>query len=701
MQEDIQDYAISYYSKLQHPILEAKYCQQNIFVVDSENILYIFDSTFNLVKKTKLSKKGEEHHFYSNAFSISNNFVSAPLENSLMWIHYDKDLKVVHKSDVHLNSIVFTSYCKSSKYLLSASEDGRVYLHDTLTKTLRYVFSNKPDHCSYISISERNRFAYVGYFNGENLLLNLQNDHIISFETKYPIELASFFDNEKKLFLADREGNSIIYDCVEYTILSQKVLFTQWASSVVLSTNKKFFIVGTRTQKLYLLDPYNNELIQALTLPDSGVTSMDIKEESLLLSCTNGTLLTIDLAAQKEEFLIHLNLKEYDKAQEILQKNYFLTLDDSFEKFGAGFDEVLIKAKEYITKKMFDEALSIVQPFMGYKKYRTKLDQLFMQQDHIASFLEALEKKDIVGAYGIAYKYPLIESLNVYLTLEKHWNNTFTKARKVLEEDPLRGEKQAQEILALYEKVSQKSNLVRRLLTNKNIFTKADNAIKKQDFGLYFKLCEEYVFLKDTSLYKKVDELGYSMQRKALEWYKEGMYAKAKEVFRSLLYFPSHKKYALSEIAKIEKIVKFTDYVAKEQKEFAYSLANKHTFLSFTDAFERLNKPFEEKMQKALSCAKVGDVIGVQKELWEYMKIKELQDKIDSCIKIAYLKQLEDCDFSLIKRDLVLRRYFSLFGSDDLIEAIFEKKGYQYEFQNLVKSAQKVEVQRYSDSLCS
>jgi hypothetical protein len=426
---------------------------------------------------------------------------------------------------------------------------------------------------------------------------------------------------------------------------------------------------------------------------------MDIEGDILLLSCTNGTLLTINLAYEKEQFLIHLNLKEYAQVKEILDGNCFLSLDDSFEKFRAGFEEVLVKAKEYITKQMLEQALDIVAPFMGYLEYREKLDQLFIQQDHIASFMEAVEKKDILNAYLIAEKYPLIESLNIYISLEKQWELAFAKARKILEEDPLHGAKKAQEFLIFYERIPQKSDLVRHLLANKNIFIKADDAIKKQDFVSYFKYCQKFSFLQGTGLYKKVENLGYSMQRKALEYYKERKFDKAKEVLQILLDFPSHKNSALKEISKIECMMKFIDCVESEQKATAYTMANENSFLSFVDAFEKLNKPFEEKMHKAFISAKSGDAAAVRRELFEYIEIKELHNKIDSCMKVAYLQQLESCDLSQIQRDLVLKKYTSLFGLDDLIEAIFDKKGYREEFQNFAKAPKTIDVRRYEDTL--
>lgn len=694
-----QAYIIENYSKLKNPIIEAKFCDDSILVIDAKNILHTFNSAFSLLGSTRLTKDETSQHLYSNIFSVSNNRIAIPVGENLLWAQYNQKVKAVHKTDIHTKSIAFTSYSSCASYLLSCDEKGKAYLHDTASKTTCYAFTNKPDYCSYATISQKNRFAYIGYFNSTNTLLDLKNDTTIEFETKHPVELASFFDNEKKLFLADREGNSTIYDCLTQKIISRKAIFTQWPTAVVLSPNKKYFIVSTRSKKLYIHDPFKNEILQTLELQDSGVTSMDLKENRLLLSFTNGTLSTIDLGAQKEQFLINLQLKEYHKAKEILDINCFLYLDESIEKFKAGFDEAILKAKEFMTKSMLDKAIAVVKPFMADNEYRKKVDQLFMQNDRIGSFIEAVENNDIVDAYLIAKKYPIVESLTLYSSLENQWEREFAKARKLLEKDSLRGKEKAKEILALYERIPQKSNIVRRLLANVGVFGELDVALKKQDFALFFKLADEYSFLKDTLIYKRVENLGTSMRDKAVDFYNEGDYEKAKAIFGALLLFPSHKTLALNELNKVEQITKFNSYVEKNQKASAYSLAAQHPYLTFTKAFETLNKPFEEAIKRALVFANTADVKSARQELFDYLGIEELYNKMDSCMKVAYLKQIENSDFSSIKRTSVLKKYNYLFGLDNLLENLFVKKGYAQEYQNFAKEPKKIELQRYEDTI--
>ena len=149
----------------------------------------------------------------------------------------------------------------------------------------------------------------------------------------------------------------------------------------------------------------------------------------------------------------------------------------------------------------------------------------------------------------------------------------------------------------------------------------------------------------------------------------------------------------------MEQIVKFNAYVAEDQKAFAYALAAKYSFLTFTELFETLNKPFEEAMKRALVFANLADIKSARQEFFDYLEIKEPHKKMDSCMKVAYLKQIESCDFSSAKRAIILKKYNYLFGLDDLLENLFEKKGYTQEYQDFAKAPQKLEMRRYEDTI--
>ncbi|EQB40395.1 hypothetical protein M947_00940 [Sulfurimonas hongkongensis] len=696
----MQNYHIKNHFTLENPIVEVKLQEDNISFVDSQNVLYIFDKKFKLSLKMKLDKSNDTRHMFCNEFNISKNSISVPLKKNLISTLYNEGkIKATFKSTIHQSNINFTRYSKDAKYLLSASLDGKVFIHDLETKTIRYSYKNRPDYCSYATFSHKNKLVFVSYFNRTNTLLNLQDDTLVEFNTNDPIELAIFFDEDRKLFLANREGYSIIYDCIEKEIISQKVLFTHWPTSATLSQNRKNIVIGTRTNKLYIIDPFKNELINSMDFEDSAVANVDIKNNDLLIGFTNGNLSLIDLSYKKEQFLHHVNLKEYDKAKEILDSNCFLYLDDAIDKFKKSFDEVLVKAKELITKKFVDEAIKLVDPFMQYKEFKTKIDALLIQQDHIAHFIEAVEKKEIQNAYFFAQKYPIIESLHYYTLLENRWEKIYAEARSALEEDPLRGVHKAKNILSPYEKIPQKSELIKFLLNNSVMLSRADAAVKKQDFKTYFRLVEEFDFLKQTRLFKKIQDLAVSIKNKATQLYADGEYKAAQNTFRTILDFQEYKQFALNEIEKIDHILRFQFAIEKGNKKLIYSFANKYNFLSFTPEFEGFNEEFDKHINKALKVTKYGDVKKARYILNDYIGIKELEKKIDNCIKIGYLKQFENTDASPKEQDLFLKRYNFLFGIDNLLEASMIKKSLSALFKEFCEDPSTLEVKRYPDSL--
>ncbi len=434
-------YATQKYFKLQNGILEAQKSGEYIFIVDVQAVLYIFDSSYGLITKMKLLKEGSGRHLFSKAFSVRGGFVAVPAKKTLLQARYSEEgkLKPFFKRELHEQDIELTRYSPDRKHLLCAGADGKAFLIDTKSKKIRYIFKNKPDFASCASFSHSGDCAVVSYFNMENLVLNLTNDKLKHFTLNGVVEAAVFFDDDKKILLMDREGYSSVYDCVLGKVTDSRVLFNQWVTEAVLTGDGRYVIVGTRKNRLYLLDPFQNRAVFSVDMEDEGVTSLSLDGEVLQLTYINGTIHTVDMGHKKDDFHVNVEVKDYARAKKILDENSFLYLDPGIEKFKAGFEDIYKKAQELIAKDRLEEALELVEPFMGFEEFQQSLDTLMLQKDHIAEFIEAVNEKKYPLAYQIAAKYPIIQKLNLYQKLERQWEKVFAKARKVLEEDPLRG----------------------------------------------------------------------------------------------------------------------------------------------------------------------------------------------------------------------------------------------------------------------
>ncbi|MBN2782034.1 MAG: WD40 repeat domain-containing protein, partial [Campylobacterales bacterium] len=470
----MKQFSTKRYFKLKNPILKASFHDGYYYVIDNKSILYILDLNFKIKIKQKVSDLNDLHS-YTHLYSLSSGIVSIPRGDSLMCVKY-KDGKIVLtcKTKSKSDKIVFTTFNKNGNLLISCTLDGKVTIFSRDSKTYSYVFEYQPDYLSTAFFSSKDIFVYLGYFNLENRILNLQNNKVIKFRYDNPIENGAFFDNDKKLFLVDRAGNSIIYDCITYKIIDKKALFNEWVSSVTLYKDEKYILVGTRTNKLYLLEALKNELVASVELDAYGITSITVVLDQLILSYGDSSFQVIDLNYKRELFISHIELQEYHDVKKILGENIFLYADEYMQKFEAGYEKVLVQAKELIAKSKIDEAISLVEPFMYNKKFKDELDSLFMQQDHIAKFIEFVEKNNILSAYGLANKYRVIPSLSAYQSLEKNWEVAFTKAKKILEDESVDGKNKAQDILKDYIRVEQKQEIVKKLLSNADKFSLAE-----------------------------------------------------------------------------------------------------------------------------------------------------------------------------------------------------------------------------------
>lgn len=688
------------YLSLQNPIIEVGFAQGYLFAVDTTDTLYIFDNTYSLQLKEQITKNSKPHHPFSHRYSIAHGMISFGVAKTFYLGKFiDNKFIIDAKHPMYENKIVFTKFSLDGTLVFSAAEDGRARIITTATNTLRYILPHQPDYCSYAVFSKRSLFLFVGYFNNKNIILNLQTDALIIIETLEPIECALFFDNDTKLYLCDRSGNTITFDLLTDKEINKTSLINEWISCAI--EIDKHIIIGTRKEKLYIVEPQTNTIAMQISLEHEGISSMAQRDGVLYLSFADGVVQVIDTSYKKDLFIEHIEKKEYQHAKDILDRNNFLYLNSAMELFNAGFEEVYASAKEFVTKGDIESAASLVAPFMGNKEFSHKIDLLFMQQEYIASFINATNKEEFESAYEIALRYPIIQTLALYSSLEKVWDRTFNAARNAIEEDPLRGKLRAKEILARYEKIPQKSELVKQLINNSEKFALAETFIKNQDFKSYFSLVGSYGFLKETHLYKKVDALANNIKTNALKAYTNKEYSQAKELFTQLLLFTTFHSFAKQHLLKIDASILLAQLIEQNDIKKIYIVVDKFPFLTFTDKFLKFNNSFELSIEEALKLSQSKQISKAIAILEPYISTPVLRKKLDNCLKLGYLKEIEEKELNEESIRRAIGRYKSLFGLDDAIEEIFTKKGLVDEFKYHTKANNTIDTKRYPESIFS
>lgn len=697
----MKTYSTVRFFKFKNPILRVNNHNDYYYVIDSKSIFYILNKECKVQLKQKLAKDRDLHN-YTHLYSIENGVLSIPVNDILMCVKYKNEkIVAICKNKSISDNIVLTTFNREATLLLSCTLDGKVSIFNAKTKSYSYIFEYQPDYLSSALFSENNIFVYIGYFNLENRILNLKNNRLIKFKLDNPIENGTFFDNDTKLFLADREGNSIIYDCITYQVIDKKALFIEWVSCVIVYRNEKYILIGTRKNKLYLLDPFKNELLITIDLDAYGVTSISFKDDKLILSYADSSFQIIDTAYLKDIFLSHINLKEYHEAKSILEQNLFLYADESIKSFELGFDKVLVEAKNMIVKGDIEDAIYILEPFMYNKVFKKEIDFLFMQQDYIASFIEAIEKDNLKEAYLLAQKYDIITSLGAYQNIEKDWQRTFLKAKKVLESESLHGKNQAIEILKPYINIPQKQKIVKHLFTNVDKFSMADKLIKKQDFKNYFILIEKFSFLKETLLYKKVDSIADSLKEKSMQSYTKNNFIDSAKYSSQLLMFPKYSKYAKDNLGYIKIKISLDEFIKKDNIKDVYSLVKKHLFLEYDAIFLKYNQIFINDIEKATKYILNKNISSAVKIIEQYIQIEYLKKKLDDTFKLAYIQEIDEANSSEYDVLTTILRYKELFGIDSSLKTLLNEKEMKNELRQAYTTTLKIDLKPYPDTILS
>jgi len=685
--------------KFKQAIIKAYYYESQYYVIDCQNTLYILNNDYKLQLKMKLIKDDNDLHHYSNNYSFSNGIISIAKAHSVLCVKYhDKKVKVVYKKEHNSNDIVCTELNKNGTMLLTCSVDGKASILNTVSQSYYYTFNNQPDYCSSAFFSSKNIFVYIGYFNLENKILNLKNLKLMEFELKNPVESGAFFDDDTKLFLADRAGNSIIYDCIDEEIISTKILFEEWVSCTTL-INEKYILVGTRKDKIHILDLFENEIISTIDLDSHGVTSINVENEKLIIAFADSTFEIISLNHLQENFMTHLHLHEYKEAKDILDQNLFLYTDKSIEKFESGFTTVHAKAKDLVSQSKVFDALNIVKPFMDYQKFKNPLELLFIQQDNIANFVEAVNKNNIKVAYSLAEKYQVILTLDSYQTLERGWEKAFGQAKKVIESDNLHGKNKAKIILDAYSRINQKSELVKQLLSNSDKFVLADQYVKQQKFEQYFALINRFTFLQNTILHKKIDTLASTLKSKALEMSSDDNIEEAKKLYARLLTFPEYSAFAKKKLNYIDTQIELKGLIESNNTKVVYKHIEKYPYLAYEDMFLKYNLYFEKDLKNAQHQIEKDNMQFAIKTLSKYFSIPYLNDKIANLFKHTYLRELENNNFKEYDVIKTILSYQKLFGIDDQIKDIFKDKHMEDEFKYALKSTDKIDIDKYPETI--
>ena len=269
--------------------------------------------------------------------------------------------------------------------------------------------------------------------------------------------------------------------------------------------------------------------------------------------------------------------------------------------------------------------------------------------------------------------------------MERLWERSFKAAQKVLEADPQKAP-QAKEMLRAFSGVSTKAKIIRQLVENGHIFGQAEEAVRNMRFKEFFALVEEYLFLKEAGIYKKVMQIGENLYQKMIRSEEERDFDRYYKIADVLKIFPDYAETVKTGMEWMRAKERFIRSSAEEDFHTAFMLLEKHANLALEDEYEQLLKEFNHVYSEAEKRVGRGaEALEIKELLTSYVDIPYWQERIAGVMRLAYINELKSLGVNkemTVQAEHAVGEYIRLFSKDDVLVNFFRSKGLEMWLEN-------------------
>jgi len=393
------------------------------------------------------------------------------------------------------------------------------------------------------------------------------------------------------------------------------------------------------------------------------VTFLYKYEAFLYIGFTNGVVEVVDTQYHQSGFEVALKVDNITEANTFIEKNIFLKAHLSYTSFNTSSFQIDLQiALNKLGQDLHAQALEQMKEHINDEQYQ-EFENYLKYSSEIFKFYTLISDRELAPAYIKVHELPLLKKTPAYARLEVLWHNIFNKAKKLLQEDAIGLYKNAQFLVEPFSKVPEKKYLVGHLFNNVDVFSKADLAIKEQNFKKYFAYVKEYEFLENTSLYDKVTKIGESSLENILDLENINRYDKLLNEVIKLSVFPMYQNELKEIVRRVNKKKEFDKAVMSKQYNKAFELIDKFEYIQALPKAIVLEARFQKDIELAQETTlKPKDILLMLKK---YSNFNVCKERIASVMKYAYINEMYAyCKHDKIYWEEVFKRFISIYGED-------------------------------------
>jgi len=668
--------------KIESSVLNIYRSSDTLLVLDQNGNLHTFQDSCSYIGTTRLFERDIELHRHAKATSFSNGdlFFYPDPDSSLGSVFSTMASPPFIQSTIaeHNAPVEVSAFSEDVGLFATGAADGRAYIYDA--DTMKYIIAlpPKPDYISNLTFSNVNKYLLSSSFDHTNTLYNIQMAVVqSSFITNDVLEAALFIRNEKYIYYILRNGASCIYDIQAQKVESENNLFPSWPTTLVAINESPYIIVGTKSNKIYVVNYDTNSIEFSITLSFKEVSALKIYNNLLYIGSCDGDIQVVDLDAYKDQFILATKLKNFANANKYIEKNIFLQLNPLYTKtLLQNWDQVVVKIIDVIAQKENVKVEELVQPYLQFDECKKLYDAILLNETYIFLLYDAIENRNFAQAYSIVQKLPFLNVATPFMQLEKHWNNTYIKVKENVRKDPIRAQKSAEMLLLPFFKVPSKKEMIMFLLKSPQLVFESELAVKEKKFEHYFNLCKTYPVLAETSLYEKVIKFGKNVVVQLEIAIKEFDIQKTTELSEFLEDFPMYRRDAKKAKTFLSDFKEYEDYLNEKDFIKACEMTFINPSLSEHPKYKTIENSFLSVANKAQVYAISGDAKEALELLGKFWQIDHFKSKIANIAKLAYINEMYKYkNVTTVDWPKSISAYLIRYGSDDYMKKRLEEMG--------------------------
>jgi len=495
---------------------------------------------------------------------------------------YDFVNKVQIASHASESPILYIEVDFSGELILFFTNDCKLHIFDINSKSVSSKMAVEADFEIYKIVFnyDLSKIALIGK-NGQLYICTPSTLKVVGLSVSVSGESCfNGFLDEKNFVSVSKDGLVSIIDTDTMKTARNNIRFPSFCKKGFFLNENRLFLGIFRDAGFAVFDIESEKNIASgrLATPhEPFVVRLDEKNLFLVVEDSKETISTYDIGALFAVFKDFFSKKDFTACYTMVFENELLALTNASKMLEDAFAAFSMSALKMAESENYEGAIKQLTPFVKVAQKKGELKEVLESIETMRIFVGFIRARKFSNAYNLADKHRFLKLTAYFKGMEDEWHNKVEQAKTLAIAGRV---EEAKECFAAFRGVASKTELIKKLLTERETINLFLKKLAAKDFKSAFELANLHPVLQEIKEFKTLKELGEKGIQKALLLLKTGEMQKALDAINALKVIPIFKSEAEGLELRAVVYQKYYNYQKSGDKIKARILEKKYPFLT-------------------------------------------------------------------------------------------------------------------------